>query len=99
MWILIGYPIISILVSRFVFAAMCRDDYFKPDGKGDMIMVGLLAFIAGLFWPLIIPVRLIIWHPRKTPDQILAERDAKIAEQAAYIRKLEIENGIGQYGR
>lgn len=99
MWFVIGYGIVTLACARFIYAYMCRDKYMKPEDGVDIAMTGFMSLLTALFWPLVLPIGLIIWRPRKSPEQILAERDAKIAEQAAYIRKLEIENGIGQYGR
>lgn len=91
-WVVLGYGLVSLFAARGVYSYM-RSDFMGTSGDwdiGDTVMVGYLALLVGWFWPLILPVAVVAWKPRKSP----AERAAEKRKQEEYIRKLEKELGI-----
>ncbi len=71
---------------------LCHGDPMLPDDQFDAVILAALSMMAGLFWPLALPIALVMWHPRKTPAELreqIGTRDQRIAE-------LERELGIGK---
>lgn len=87
MWFLIGigYIIVSMFVARRVFVYMGQE--FIADDTGDRVMNAVLGLMVGVLWPLGIPVALIMYKPKKSQAEIIADRDARIKD-------LEKELGI-----
>jgi len=84
------YAVAWLVTARLAFYAIRSDDTMAPDDGFEAVMMGLLSVIAGAFWPLALPVALVMWHPRKTPAELqeqIRARDRRIAE-------LEREAGI-----
>lgn len=97
-WIIgIGYPAVALTAARLLYGPL-RDALGDSDGF-DRIMNAVAALIAGVLWPLAIPVGIIMWHPHKTKADLEAEKAELHQERAALRRRiaeLERELKIGQ---
>lgn len=87
--VLLAYATVTLFAARRVYWAL--RDHFSDEGGLDLVMDGTMALLTGLLWPLILPVAVIMWRPRKTA----AELQEEIAEHDRRIAELEREAGIG----
>lgn len=83
MWLWIGYGVATLAAGRAAFYFIRADEFMAPDDGTETFLLGALAMITGLFWPLLLPLALVMWHPRKTPAELrerVQARDDRIAE-------------------
>lgn len=85
-----AYEVAAILAARFLFYALRRTEYGPDDGFEAGLLCALML-MAGQFWPLALPVALVMWKPRKTPQELKDEHEAALRR----IAELERELGIG----
>lgn len=87
----IAYEIVALLAARVFYGAIRREDGALMDGSVDNALMGLMGLIGGQFWPLALPIALVIWRPKKTPQEVAEEN----LRMKARIAELERELGIG----
>ncbi len=93
-WIVVaGYTVATLLCGRIVFAAMRADDTMAPEEGFEAVLLAALSMMTGLFWPLALPVALVMWHPRKTPAELREQIDARDQRIAELERELGIRSG------
>lgn len=85
-----AYEIVALLAGRAAYATVRASD-MAPGDNIEAGLVGALAMLVGQFWPLALPVAAVLWHPRRTPDEVLEEN----RRMQARITDLERELGIG----
>lgn len=87
--VVIAYEVVALMAARMAFP------YILEDGGGDepvdRFLAALLVLIGVQFWPLAAPIALILWKPRKTPEQVQEEN----RRMKQHIAELERELGIG----
>lgn len=83
----IAYEAIAFLAARRAYWSLKPD----PDDSTDKFMSALMALFGGHFWPVALPVALVLWKPRKTPKQLQEENE----QMKRHIADLEQELGIG----
>lgn len=86
----IAYEAVAFATARILFP------YILEDGGGnepvDRFAAALMALIGGHLWFLAAPIALILWRPRKTPEQLQEEN----RQMKQHIAELERELGIGR---
>lgn len=98
-WLIVGgYVLGWLLASRFAYHAIRNDPLIGETGDDDGIdraMNGAMAFIVGLFWPLALPVAVVMWRPPPTRGQIAAAEQAHDDEKRALERRIaELEREL-----
>lgn len=91
-----GYALIVLIAARFAYRPVRED--FGSDDATDRFMGAVVALIAGLFWPLALPVAIIMWHPKPTAaetEAALYEREMENRQLQRRIAELERELKIG----
>lgn len=89
LYIVTAYILLTLVAGRIAYFHMRVADGVEDEGL-DRFMTGAMAMLIGSFWPLALPVAIVMWKPAKTPGEIKAERDA----MAVRIQELEAELGI-----
>jgi hypothetical protein len=92
-----GYAFAMLLMGRLAYRAI-REDSGGGAPPIDAALDGAMALIVGLFWPLVLPVAVIMWHPKPTTAEIsaaLSEREMENRRLQRKITELERELGIG----
>lgn len=96
-WLIVaGYALASLLAARVVLRAL-RESVPDEDIT-DAVTSGLIALVCGLFWPLALPIALVLVHPKPTSAEVGAaerEHEAEKRELRRRISELEREMGIG----
>lgn len=82
----VAYETAAFLAARMMFPHLA--DASDPV---DRFMSAVVSLFAGHFWPLAAPIALVLWKPRKTPEQVQAENE----QMKRHIAELEHELGIG----
>lgn len=85
--VVIGYEVTAFLAARRAYWSLDPD----RDDPVDKFVMGCCALFFCQFWPVAAPVALVLWKPRKTPEQVEAENQA----MKRRIAELERELGIG----
>lgn len=85
--VFIAYEVIAILAARSAYPRLDPDN----GDVADKFCMAAVSLIFGQFWPLAAPIALILWKPRKTPEQVAAENE----QMRKRIAQLERELGIG----
>jgi len=85
----LGYEVAAFLAARMMFPYILDDG--GSDDAIDRFIAGFMSLFAGHFWPLAAPVALVLWKPRKTPEQVAVENE----QMKQRIAQLERELGIG----
>lgn len=85
--VVVAYEVIAFLAARRAYWGLDAD----PDDSADKFMSALMSLFGGHFWPVALPVALVLWKPRKTPAQLQAENE----QMKQHIAELERELGIG----
>lgn len=86
-FVVVAYEVIAFLAARRAYWSLKPD----PDDLTDKFMAALVALFGGHFWPVALPVALVLWKPRKTPEQLQVENE----QMKRHIAELERELGIG----
>lgn len=84
----LGYEVAAFLAARMMFPHILDDG--GSNDPIDRFLAGLMSLLAGRFWPLAAPVALVLWKPRKTPEQVQEEN----RQMKQHIAELERELGI-----
>lgn len=85
--VVVAYEVIAFLAARRAYWSLDAD----PDDSADKFMSALMSLLGGHFWPVALPVALVLWKPRKTPKQLQEENE----QMKRHIADLERELGIG----
>lgn len=85
--IFFAYEVVAMAAARFAYPHMDSD----PDDQVEKVLLAGMLLFFGQLWPLAAPVALILWKPRKTPEQVQAENE----QMKRRIDELERELGIG----
>lgn len=86
--VVLGYEVAAFLAARMMFPHILDDG--DSNDPIDRFLAGFMSLLAGHFWPLAAPVALVLWKPRKTPEQLQAENE----QMKRHIADLERELGI-----
>lgn len=86
--VVVVYEVIAFLAARRAYWSLDPDQ----DDPVDKFVMACCALFFCQFWPVAAPVALVLWKPRKTPEQIEAEN----REMKQRIAELERELGIGR---
>jgi len=98
--ILGGYALAVLLAARFIHCQMRLVD--PPGDQIDDVLTSVLALIIALFWPLALPVAVVMWRPRKTPAELRREVEdcrEQITARDLCIAELERQLGIAPSSR
>jgi lysylphosphatidylglycerol synthetase-like protein (DUF2156 family) len=83
--------------ARIAYGVMLEEVTFGEPDSIDRFLSATLGMLISIFWPLIVPIAAIMWHPKPTAAQrereIEKQRD-EIARQQRRIKNLEYELGI-----
>lgn len=89
-WLLvIAYEVIAVLAARMAYPYLLEDA--GTDEAIERFLAAFMALMGGNFWPLVAPIALVLWRPRKTPEQLQAENE----QMKRHIADMERELGIG----
>lgn len=95
--ILAAYPVAALLAARRVYSRIRTEEITRWGARNyagsDAFMNGFTALFAGMFWPVMLIVLVVIHKPAKAPEELKAERDA-MAKRIA-----ELETELGMRGR
>ena len=92
----VGWLACAVVVARH----MLRDTYAGPPDAEETVLLGTLALLAGVVWPLALPIALVVYlarreSPGERRERRAVERDAVVRERDRRIAALERELGIG----
>lgn len=87
--VVLGYEVAAFLAARMMFPHILDDG--GSDDPIDRFLAGFMSLFAGHFWPLAAPIALVLWKPRRTPEQVQEEN----RQMKQHIAELERELGIG----
>jgi hypothetical protein len=97
-WIITsGYFIGWFVCARIAYSVMLDEVTFGEPNSIDRFLSATLGMLISIFWPLIVPIAAITWHPKPTAAQREREMEKQrdeIALQQRKIRDLEYELGI-----
>lgn len=93
-WLIgIGYPAVALTAARLAYGPV-RDTMGDNDAF-DHFMCAFAAMFAGAFWPLAIPIGVIMWHPAKTKAELEAEKAELHCEKFELHRRIaELEREL-----
>lgn len=91
-WIVLAVYVIGFSVCAYRIYPALLADLSYDEGPIDKAVSALLALLISLFWPLALPVTLLILTAKPTD----AERTRALDDREANIRRMERELGIGK---
>jgi hypothetical protein len=98
MFVIGGYALVMLAFARRIYNALREDEIMAPDDSFDAAMTASMSLLISIFWPLVIPVAVIMWHPKPTAAETreaLYERETENRDLQRRIDQLERELGIG----
>ena len=97
-WIITaGYFIGWLVCARIAYRTMLEEVTYGTPDSVDRFLSGTLGALISIFWPLIVPIAIVMWSPRPTVaerERKIEEQRDEIARQQRRIENLEYELGI-----